>query len=94
MPTIVVSELSPEVEAAFADVQIVALDVEGVDLSRAGNKIIVFDHAATATTTTATPLNIFFAHNNNNNNNNKRQMRVGSVGSPCFTFFSSYVFSV
>ena len=86
MPTIVVSELSPEVEAAFADVQIVALDVEGVDLSRAGNKIIVFDHAATAT-----PLNIFFAHNNNNN---KRQMRVGSVGSTCFTFFSSYVFSV
>ena len=39
----VVRELSPEVEAAFADVQIVALDVEGVDLSRAGNKIIVFD---------------------------------------------------
>lgn len=32
----VVSELSSEVEAAFADVRILALDVEGVDLSRAG----------------------------------------------------------
>jgi hypothetical protein len=32
----VVSELSPEVIAAFTDAQIVALDVEGVDLSRAG----------------------------------------------------------
>ena len=32
----VVSELSPEVEAAFSDARIVALDVEGVDLSRIG----------------------------------------------------------
>jgi hypothetical protein len=32
----VVTELSPEVEVAFKDVQIVSLDVEGVDLSRAG----------------------------------------------------------
>ena len=34
--TRVVSELSPEVIAAFEDAKIVALDVEGVDLSRAG----------------------------------------------------------
>jgi exonuclease 3'-5' domain-containing protein 1 len=33
----VVCELSPEVEAAFADVRIVALDVEGMDLSRIGS---------------------------------------------------------
>ena len=31
--------MSPEVEAAFADARIVALDVEGVDLSRIGNSI-------------------------------------------------------
>ena len=33
----VVSELSSEVEAAFKDVNLVALDAEGVDLSRAGD---------------------------------------------------------
>jgi hypothetical protein len=37
MKHIVVSGLSSEVEAAFKDVNLVALDVEGVDLSRAGN---------------------------------------------------------
>ena len=36
--TLVVSELSPEVMAAFMDAKIVALDVEGVDLSRAGER--------------------------------------------------------
>jgi hypothetical protein len=36
--TRVVSELSPEVIAAFEDAKIVALDVEGVDLSSAGER--------------------------------------------------------
>ncbi len=36
--TRVVSELSPEVIAAFEDAKIVALDVEGVDLSRVGER--------------------------------------------------------
>ena len=39
----VVYELSCEVEAAFADVHLIALDVEGVDLSRAGSYCLYMD---------------------------------------------------
>jgi hypothetical protein len=35
-PPRVVTELSPEVTAAFTDARIIALDVEGLDLSREG----------------------------------------------------------
>jgi hypothetical protein len=43
MQPLVVSELSPEVEAAFADVRDVAMDVEGVDLSRKGGCSYLFN---------------------------------------------------
>jgi hypothetical protein len=38
----VVTELSPEVVVAFKDFQVVSLDVEGVDLSRAGTSFHCF----------------------------------------------------
>ena len=41
MQPIVVSEMSPEVEAVFEDAREVALDVEGVDLSRIGTTVFI-----------------------------------------------------
>jgi ribonuclease D len=41
MSTVIVNALSPELEAAFKDVRIVALDIEGVDLGRNGQISLV-----------------------------------------------------
>jgi hypothetical protein len=44
-PARVVMELSPEVTDAFKDARLLALDVEGVDLSREGAFLPIFVHA-------------------------------------------------
>ena len=44
MPPHVVSEMSAEVEAAFDGAKIVALDVEGVDLSRIGEPELLYSN--------------------------------------------------